>query len=79
MSVNEVEGLLRHALDAEKSDEMESAFSENGATEAVNIFCMIIAAFVVHIKFVVDLTLFWQLGEEISKLLIPGTFAKIIS
>ena len=56
--MNEVEGLLHHALDAENSDEMESAFSENGATEAVNIFYMIIAAFVVHIKFVVDLTLF---------------------
>lgn len=58
MSVNEVEGLLHHALDAENSDEMESAFSGNGATEAVNIFYMTIAAFVVHIKVVVDLTLF---------------------
>ena len=62
MSVNEVEGLLHHALDAENGDEMDSAFSGNGATEAVNIFYVIIAAFVVHIKFVVDLTLFcfWQ-------------------
>lgn len=50
MSVNEVEGLLHHALDAENSDEMESAFSGNGATEAVNTFYMIIAAFVVQLS-----------------------------
>lgn len=53
VSVNEVEGLLHHALDAANDDEMESVFSGNGATEAVNIFYVIIAAFVVHIKFVV--------------------------
>ena len=45
MSVNDVEGLLHHALDAANGDEMESAFSGNGATEAVNIFYMIIAVF----------------------------------
>lgn len=63
MPVNEVEGLLHDALDAENSDEINSAFAGNGATEAVNTFYMIIAAFVVHIKLVVDLTLycFWQL------------------
>ena len=44
VSVNRVEGLLHHVLDAVNGDEMESAFSGNGAIEAVNIFYMIIAA-----------------------------------
>lgn len=44
VSVNRVEGLLHHVLDATNGDEMESAFSGNGAVEAVNIFYMIIAA-----------------------------------
>lgn len=54
VSLNEVEALLHHALDAANGDEMGSAFSGNGATEAVNIY-MIIVAFVVDIKFVVCL------------------------
>ena len=44
VSVNRVEGLLHHVLDAAKGDEMESAFSGHGAIEAVNIFYIIIAA-----------------------------------
>lgn len=44
VSVNRVEGLLHHVLDAANGDEMESAFSGNGPIEAVNIFYIIIAA-----------------------------------
>ena len=53
MSVNEVEGLLHHALDGANGDETNSAFSGNGAAEAVNIFYLIIAVFIADIKFVV--------------------------
>jgi len=57
---------------------MGSAFSGNGATEAVNIY-MIIVAFVVDIKFVVYLyVVFGLLGGAMLKV-IPETFARITS
>ena len=52
VSLNEVEALLNHALDAASGDEVGSASSGNGAGEPVNVFFINYSLVTVDIKLV---------------------------